>query len=107
MFSRAGRHPLQDDQEERAYNTHTKAQERPRKPAAFSIHRRLAHILEKRKLIPEQQYGFRCGRSTIDVLNILQSKISKSLLEKKHLALVSLDLSKAYDTWLKDRQIDG
>jgi Reverse transcriptase (RNA-dependent DNA polymerase) len=40
------------------------------------VNRRLVYILEERKLIPEQQYGFRCGRSTIDVLNILQSKIS-------------------------------
>jgi ribonuclease HI len=79
------------------------------------VNRRLVYILEERKLIPAQQYGFRRGRSTIDVLNILQSNISKSLLETKHLALVSLDLSKAYDTcwrygiirWLKDRQIDG
>jgi ribonuclease HI len=79
------------------------------------VNKRLVHILEKRGLIPEQQYGFRSGRSTTDVLNILQSEISHTFLKKKYLALASLDLSKAYDTcwrhgiisWLKDRQIDG
>jgi Reverse transcriptase (RNA-dependent DNA polymerase) len=79
------------------------------------VNRRLVHILEERNLIPDQQYGFRRGRSTTDVLNILQSEISLSFLERKHLALISLDLSKAYDTcwrygiikWLNERQIDG
>jgi Reverse transcriptase (RNA-dependent DNA polymerase) len=66
------------------------------------INRRLLYILEERN-------GFRCGRFTIDVLNILHKNL------QKHLALVSVHLSKAYDTccrygiirWLKDRQIDG
>jgi ribonuclease HI len=79
------------------------------------VNRRLVFILEKGRLLPEQQFGFRKGKSTADVLNILQSKISESFLKKEHLALVSLDLSKAYDTcwrygiirWLKEHQIDG
>jgi len=77
--------------------------------------RRLVHILEERKLIPPQQFGFRSGKSTTDVLNILQSEISGSFLDRQHLAMISLDLSKAYDTcwrygitrWLKAHSIDG
>jgi hypothetical protein len=53
------------------------------------VNKRLVNVLDERNLIPEQQYGFRKNRSTTDVLNILNREYS---------AMLSLDISKAYDT---------
>jgi hypothetical protein len=50
-----------------------------------------------RRVLPEQQYGFRIGRSTTDVLIILQNNIAEVFRRKESTTIVSLDISKAYD----------
>jgi hypothetical protein len=51
----------------------------------------------KQHLIPKQQYGFRKGRSTTDVVVILQNHIAKAFRKRESTTMVSLDISKAYD----------
>jgi hypothetical protein len=62
------------------------------------VNRRLVHILEEKKLLPKQQFGFRKNRSTIDVLNILNTHITDAIRKGEYTAVFLLDLSKAYDT---------
>jgi Reverse transcriptase (RNA-dependent DNA polymerase)/Endonuclease-reverse transcriptase len=79
------------------------------------VNRRLVHILEDRDLLPNEQFGFRKARSTTDALNVLETKICETFLEEKYMALLSLDLSKAYDTcwrrgivnWLDQKNVKG
>jgi hypothetical protein len=52
---------------------------------------------ESRNLIAEQQYGFKKGRSTTDVVVILQNHIAEALRKRESTTTVPLDLSKAYD----------
>jgi Reverse transcriptase (RNA-dependent DNA polymerase) len=67
------------------------------------VNKTLVHILEKRRLIPEQQYGFRSDRSTTDVLNILQSKISHSLLPETYDLSRKQTLKTIYSYWSRLR----
>jgi hypothetical protein len=46
------------------------------------INRRLLHVIEERRLLPETQYGFRKNRSTTDVLITLDSLISEAIRKK-------------------------
>jgi Reverse transcriptase (RNA-dependent DNA polymerase)/RNase H len=77
--------------------------------------RRLVHHLESRGLLPKEQHGFRKEHSTADALNILQTTICEAFRRGKYVALLSLDLSKAYDTcwrrgilnWLLNKGING
>jgi hypothetical protein len=46
------------------------------------INRRLLHVIEERRLLPETQYGFRKNRSTTDVLITLDSLISETIRKK-------------------------
>jgi hypothetical protein len=62
------------------------------------INYRLEYTLEIKKVIPEQQYGFRRNRSTTDVHIITESRIQEAFIKKEHFVLVSLDLEKVYDT---------
>jgi ribonuclease HI len=79
------------------------------------VNKRLVWYLETNQLLSNQQYGFRKGRSTTDVLNILQNDISETIGSKHFMALLSLDLKNAYDRcWrryilnnMKDMAING
>jgi hypothetical protein len=62
------------------------------------VNRRLVHVLQESKLLPKQQFGFRKNRSTIDVLNTLNTHIEEAIRKGEHTAVLSLDLTKAYDT---------
>ena len=61
------------------------------------ITRRLTRIFEESGLLPKSQYGFRKERSTIENLTILHSNAHKAIVNKKIMACVFVDLSKAYD----------
>jgi hypothetical protein len=52
------------------------------------VNKKRTYILEDRGLVPDTQYGFRKGKSTTDVLIGIE----------EYAALLSLDISKAYDT---------
>jgi hypothetical protein len=62
------------------------------------VNKRLVHVIDERNLLPEQQYGFRKSRSTTDVQNILNTHIIKAIRKKEYWAMLSLDISRAYDT---------
>jgi Reverse transcriptase (RNA-dependent DNA polymerase) len=62
------------------------------------VNKRLVHVLDERNLLPEQKYGFRKNRSTTDVLNILNTHIIEAIRKKEYSAMISLDISRAYDT---------
>ena len=59
---------------------------------------RLVWRLESLNMLVPQQYGFRKGRSTVDVLAGLDTAIKTAFAEKRHLLAVFFDLEKAYDT---------
>jgi hypothetical protein len=61
------------------------------------VNKRLVYILEERNLLPSQQNGFRKNRSTTDVLTILENNIAEAIKKRQSTAMVSLDISKAYD----------
>jgi len=58
---------------------------------------KLNEIVERDKLIPTFQNGFRKNRSTIDNLIVIQQAIHSSSREKKVLLAAFLDIKKAYD----------
>lgn len=62
------------------------------------IKKRIVMFLEKYKLISEQQYGFREGRSTEDAIYKLTSYMYNALDKKKPALCIFVDLSKAFDT---------
>jgi hypothetical protein len=47
--------------------------------------------------MPTHKYGFRKNRSITDVLTILENNIAEAITKRKSTAMVSLDISKAYD----------
>jgi hypothetical protein len=49
------------------------------------VNRRLVHILEERKLLPKQKFGFRKNQSTIDVLNILNTHITEAIRKGEYI----------------------
>jgi hypothetical protein len=53
------------------------------------VNRRLVHVLEKSKLLPKQQFGFRKNRSTIDVLNTLNTHITEAIRKEEYTAVLS------------------
>jgi hypothetical protein len=62
------------------------------------VNRRLQYTIESRKLLPETQFGFRRNKSTTYVLITLENFIMDAIRKKEYTALLSLDISKAYDT---------
>jgi Reverse transcriptase (RNA-dependent DNA polymerase) len=50
-----------------------------------------------RRILSNEQFGFRKGRLTVDVMAILESKACRAINNKKYMANCSLDLSTAYD----------
>jgi hypothetical protein len=57
----------------------------------------LVNILEEKNLLPSQQYGFRKNKYTTDVLTILENNIAEAIKKRQSTAMVSLEISKAYD----------
>ena len=49
-------------------------------------------------LLPKEQAGFRCGRSTVDQVTLLTQDIEDSFSAKKKAGAVFVDLTAAYDT---------
>jgi len=62
------------------------------------VNTRLVISLEARNLIPEQQFGFRKMKSTIEPLVKITSDILSSFQSKQTTLCVSFDIEKAYDT---------
>ena len=62
------------------------------------MYTRLLDFFEKFKIIHDNQFGFRKGRSTHMALMILMDKIAKSLENGELVIGVFLDFSKAFDT---------
>lgn len=71
------------------------------------INSRLLWTLESRQLLHQQQCGFRSGRSTVDQLVLLQNSTIESFSQQQHLLAVSLNLTKAFDSFWKQRIVDG
>jgi hypothetical protein len=79
------------------------------------INKRLVFILEEKHLMPYQQFGLRKNRSTTNVLITLGRCMAEAIRKREYTAILSLDISKAYDTcWryailkkLKEWKIDG
>lgn len=64
------------------------------------INTRLVYVLETRKALSPYQSGFRKGRSTIDNVLDLETRIRLAFLRRNHLVSVFFDIEKAYDrTW--------
>uniref|UniRef100_A0ABD2W1S9 Reverse transcriptase domain-containing protein n=1 Tax=Trichogramma kaykai TaxID=54128 RepID=A0ABD2W1S9_9HYME len=58
---------------------------------------RLRPIIEKSKLIPEYQFGFRESHSTLEQVNRIVVKIRESFENKKYCSAVFLDVAQAFD----------
>ncbi|GFT03575.1 probable RNA-directed DNA polymerase from transposon X-element [Trichonephila clavipes] len=64
------------------------------------VNARFVYELEKNKCIPLFQSGFRKGRSTLDNIIQLESKIRNAFVRRNHLVSIFFDIEKAYDrTW--------
>ncbi|GFV93012.1 probable RNA-directed DNA polymerase from transposon X-element [Trichonephila clavipes] len=64
------------------------------------VNARFVYELEKNKCIPLFQIGFRKGRSTLDNIIQLESKIRNAFVRRNHLVSIFFDIEKAYDrTW--------
>ena len=62
------------------------------------VKNKFVKYLEKNKIISENQFGFRDGRGTHDVLFKLTNCVTNSLDEGERSIVVFLDLAKAFDT---------
>ena len=62
------------------------------------IYKRLYSFLTAKKILHENQFGFRKGHSTSHALNYSISKIQNALNKKQHVLGIFIDLSKAFDT---------
>ena len=63
------------------------------------ILRRLVPFLDLRGCIPDQQHGFRAGRSTMSACYVLINDIEQALLKRPHhLHAVFIDFSAAFDS---------
>jgi Reverse transcriptase (RNA-dependent DNA polymerase) len=71
------------------------------------VNRRLIWHLEKNKLLSENQFGFRKGKSTLDVLSVLENAACDAFVKKEYMALLSLDLTSAYDQCWRRGVIDN
>ncbi|GBL76747.1 hypothetical protein AVEN_53423-1 [Araneus ventricosus] len=71
------------------------------------ILRRITHHLMVLNLIPEEQYGFRRGHSTIDqILYFAQSvRDAHNMKPTNHTITVFLDFTKAFDKWTSNQRL--
>jgi len=60
------------------------------------INKRLVHWLESNSILPDNFFGFRPGRSTIDAINQLTTDIHRASIDKEHLIAAFLDIESAY-----------
>ncbi|UYV82602.1 hypothetical protein LAZ67_22000090 [Cordylochernes scorpioides] len=58
---------------------------------------RLSHHFESNGLLHPNQFGFRKGRSALDALALLKTKISESIRSHQCALLISLDIKSAFD----------
>ena len=61
------------------------------------VQRRLEFLLENGKLLQKEQYGFRPGKSTIDILNLITCNIKTGLQNKISSGVIYIDFKGAYD----------
>lgn len=59
---------------------------------------RIQAFLTEREIIPNHQFGFRHGRSTVHQLARVSGKIKECLTQKKSAGMLSVDLQAAFDT---------
>ena len=62
------------------------------------VNTRLVWYLEYNNIFHENQYGFRNGHSSVDVLVRIDTYIKNAFAMKEHVIAVFFDLEKAYDT---------
>lgn len=62
------------------------------------IMRTLLEEIEARKIIPDHQFGFRSGHSTLDALSVVKNDVSRSLNHSKTSIICLLDFEKAFDS---------
>lgn len=67
------------------------------------VNNRLTWFIEKSKILSNRQSGFQKHKSTLDNLIIINSEIHKAFNTKQYLGLISLDISKAYDSAWRHR----
>jgi hypothetical protein len=65
------------------------------------LNKRIRSISEENNLISDSQFGFRKGKSTVDVLLVLLNVVQKFLNENKRLYCVFVDFKKAFDSVYK------
>ena len=58
---------------------------------------RLSEHISPNVLLPETQYGFRSGRSTMDLIFFLKQVQEKSIEQNMSFYVVFIDFSKAFD----------
>jgi hypothetical protein len=64
--------------------------------------RRLRPVLEEGKIIPDHQFGFREGHSTVEQVHRVVHKIRQTLEKKEYCSAVFLDVQQAFDkVWHK------
>lgn len=64
------------------------------------VNRRLMNYLEETQTLGKDQFGFRKGHQTKDVITYIHNFGRKAIHEKKQAEIIFLDLQKAYDrTW--------
>jgi Reverse transcriptase (RNA-dependent DNA polymerase) len=61
------------------------------------VNRRLTCFLENNNHISNQQFAFRKGRSTLDVLFILENEACEAINKGHFMSICSLHLTSAYD----------
>ena len=61
------------------------------------VNNRIFDHLEKCDLFPDFQYGFRCSRSTTDLLTVISDRIARGLNRPGAIRAVALDIAKAFD----------
>jgi len=59
--------------------------------------KKLNYIIEKRKIIPEHQFGFRNKHGTIEQVHRLVNQINADLNAKRYCSAAFLDISQAFD----------
>lgn len=67
--------------------------------------KRMQPIIERKNLIPNHQFGFRCGHSTVDQVHRITHIIEKALEENRICSAVFLDIAQAFDkVWYEGLQ---
>ena len=59
---------------------------------------RLVNYLERNKILTNYQSGYRKGRSTLDQLVRLETKIREAFIKRMHFVAIFFDLEKTFDT---------